>query len=181
MARREFLLRSLRLPLSSALLSSCSRTAPTDPAGLAIPPSLPTGTPYPLVALPGKAPLGQVYDRPPNYETPTPHLIGDKHHPFTNNEYYCVRYREADVQAFSKEEFRLTIGGESAQKTLTLSLRDLQNFPRIEVGAVGECTGEGRGLLRPLVAGVPWTKGDLSCARWAGASLKAVLEEAGRV
>src|SRR5699024_3313841 len=34
----------------------------------------PKGTPYPLVALPHKQPLGQVYELPPNYETPTPKL-----------------------------------------------------------------------------------------------------------
>jgi DMSO/TMAO reductase YedYZ molybdopterin-dependent catalytic subunit len=177
MTRREFVLRTLGIPLAGLLLPACSRRGSSG--ATAKPPALPPGTPYPLVALPGKAPLGQVYDRPPNYETPTPHLIGDKNYPFTNNEYYYVRYREADVESFSKEEFRLKVGGENALKTLTLTLRDLWKFPRVEVGAVGECTGEGRGLLRPLVPGLPWTKGDLSCARWAGASLKAVLEEAG--
>jgi DMSO/TMAO reductase YedYZ molybdopterin-dependent catalytic subunit len=137
------------------------------------------GTPYPLVALPGKAPLGQVYDRPPNYETPTTHLIGQKKYPFTDNEYYYVRYREADVEHIPAADFRLKVGGENAQKTLVLTLDDLRKFPRVEIGAVGECTGEGRGLIKPLVPGLPWTKGDLSCAFWAGASLKAVLEEAG--
>lgn len=179
MTRRRFLLGALSVPFASVLMPVRSLLGADRSAGITKTNALPTGTPYPLVALPGKAPLGQVYDRPPNYETPTPHLIGDKNHPFTNNEYYYVRYREADVQAFSKEEFRLKVGGESAKNSLMLSLQDLQKFPRVEIGAVGECTGEGRGLLQPPIPGVPWTKGDLSCARWAGASLKTVLEEAG--
>ena len=139
----------------------------------------PTGTPYPLVALPGKAPLGQVYDIPPNYEVPTPHLIGTAHHPFTDNAYYYVRSREPGAPQIVPSEFRLTVGGDHAEKTLTLSLADLQRFPQVEVGAVGTCGGFGDGLFRPLVAGPPWSKGDVSCAVWGGASLQAVLQEAG--
>jgi len=157
------------------------RAASPSPASAAPPTgaATPVGTPYPLVALPGKAPLGQVYDRPPNYETPTLKLIGEKNYPFTDTEYYYVRYREAQPAVITPEAFRLQVDGDSVQKPLTLTLKDLQGFPRVEVGAVGECTGLGRGLLRPLVPGVPWTKGDLSCAMWAGASLKAILDEAG--
>ena len=139
----------------------------------------PPGTPYPLVALPGKAPMGQVYDRPPNYETPTPHLIGSRHHPYTDAEYYVVRYREASVPYVDPERFRLVVGGDSVRHKLVLTLDDLRGFPQVDIGAVGNCTGLGRGLLRPLVPGLPWTKGDLSCARWSGASLRAVLHEAG--
>lgn len=171
----EFTLGSMGLSASGLFLPGCSPST-TESLGTTVGDyTPPNGTPFPLVALPGKAPLGQVYDRPPNYETPTPHLIGKKNYPFTDNEYYYVRYREADVEHISPEEFRLKVGGENAQKTLTLTLQDLQKFPRVEVGAVGECTGEGRGLIKPLVPGLPWTKGDLSCAFWAGASLKAVL------
>lgn len=156
-------------------------------AGLLVPrwggaeesPETPTGTPYPLVALPGKAPLGQIYDRPPNYETPTPKLIGTRSYPYTDSEYYYVRWREADVPRIAPYRFRLTVAGDRVRKPLTLSLDDLRRFPQVEIGAVGECAGLGTGLLRPRVSGVPWYKGDLSCAVWGGASLKAVLEAAG--
>ncbi len=179
MNRRRFISGALGVPACSLILQRCSRPADRGLAATANKVNAPSGTPYPLVALPGKAPLGQVYDRPPNYETPTSHLIGDRTYPYTNSEYYYVRYREADIRSISRDDFRLRVGGESARTTLNLTLHDLQKFPRVEIGAVGECTGEGRGLVRPVVPGLPWTKGDLSCALWAGASLKAVLEQAG--
>jgi sulfite dehydrogenase len=139
----------------------------------------PTGTPYPLVALPGKAPMGQVYDIPPNYETPTPHLIGTEHYPFTDNAYYYVRYREASPAQIAPDQLRLQVGGEQAEHAIALTLDDLRSLPKVESGAVGQCAGFGDGLFRPVVAGVPWTKGDLSCARWTGASMRSVLEAAG--
>jgi sulfite dehydrogenase (cytochrome) subunit A len=154
--------------LLSRRAASLAETAPARP-----------GTPYPLVALPGKAPLGQVYDIPPNYETPTPHLIGTERYPFTDNAYYYVRHREAVPPQIPPDQFRLQIGGDRVAKPQTLTLDDLRRFPTVELGAVGQCGGYADGLFRPLVPGVPWTKGDLSCAVWTGASLQAVLEAAG--
>lgn len=133
------------------------------------------GTPYPLVALEGKAPLGQVYDHPPNYETPTTRLIGRRDAPYTDPEDYYVRYREADVYRVAPEDFRLRVGGEAASERRDLSLEDLRALPRVSVGTVGACSGLGRGLVRPLVPGLPWTKGDLSCGRWTGVRLRDVL------
>ena len=152
-------------------------------ASLAAPPvhneasSLP-GTPYPLVALPGKGLLGQVYDIPPNYETPTLRLIGSERYPFTDNAYYYVRHREAVPAQIPLDQFRLQIGGDRVAKPRTLTLDDLRRFPTVELGAVGQCGSFAHGLFRPLMPGPPWSKGDVSCAVWTGASLQAVLEEA---
>ncbi len=154
---------------SGALLRSAGAAAPR---GL-------SGTPFPLVALDGKARLGQVYDHPPNYETPTTRLIGTRNPPFTDAEDYYVRYREGDVYRVDAEEFRLRVGGEAATEQLDLSLDDLRALPIERVGAVGACSGLGRGLVRPLVPGLPWTKGDLSCGEWTGVPLAAVLRLAG--
>lgn len=129
------------------------------------------GTPFPLVALEGKAPLGQVYDHPPNYETPTTRLIGKRNPPFTDTEDYYVRYREAEIYRVDPDEFRLRVGGEAAAEQLDLSLDDLRGMPSKTVGTVGACAGLGRGLVRPLVPGLPWTKGDVSCAEWTGVPL----------
>lgn len=145
----------------------------------AAPPRRLAGTPFALVALDGKAALGQVYDHPPNYETPTTRLIGRRNAPFTDAEDYYVRYREADVYRVDPSEFRLRVGGEAATEQLDLSLDDLRALPFRRVGAVGACSGLGRGLVRPLVPGLPWTKGDLSCAEWTGIPLAAVLRLAG--
>ncbi len=149
-------------------------------AGVAAAParSLP-GTPFPLVALQGKAPLGQVYDHPPNYETPTTRLIGKRNPPFTDAEDYYVRYRESDVYRVDPALFRLRVGGEAATEQLDLTLDDLRAMPSERVGTVGACSGLGRGLVRPLMPGMPWTKGDVSCGEWTGVPLAAVLREAG--
>lgn len=138
------------------------------------------GTPYPLVALPTKAPLGQVYDLPPNYETPTHHLIGEKNYPLTDNEYYYVRYREPMPPKFNEEDFVLRVVGDAIDQEYEFTLQDLRDqFPQESVIAVGECAGQGRGLLRPMVPGMPWTKGDVGCIEWTGVNLKALLEHVG--
>ena len=138
-----------------------------------------SGTPFPLVALQGKAPLGQVYDHPPNYETPTTRLIGKRNPPFTDAEDYYVRYRESDVYRVDPARFRLRVGGEAASEQIDLTLDDLRALPSERVGTVGACSGLGRGLVRPLVPGLPWTKGDVSCGEWTGVPLAAVLRAAG--
>ena len=142
---------------------------------------IPTGTPYPLVQLPTKKPMGQVYDVPPNYETPMHKLIGDNSYPLTDTEYYYVRYREPMPPKLDPADYRLKISGDAMSAPLELSLDALKSFPAVTKVAVGECAGLGRGLLRPVVPGLPWTKGDVSCAEWTGASLKAILEEVGIV
>lgn len=136
------------------------------------------GTPYPLVALPGKGELGRVYDVPPNYETPTIRLIGSPA-PYTDAAYYYVRSSEAYPALISRQALNLEIGGDRARTPRTLSFQDLQTFPQAEVGAVGQCGGFGAGLVRPLAPDTPWTKGDVSCAVWSGCSLKSVLESVG--
>lgn len=140
---------------------------------------MPPGTPFRLVALPGKAPMGQTYDRPPNYETPAERLIGRENYPYTDNDYYYVRYREATVLQLNPDNYRLTIGGASAANEITLSLDDLQARATTTVGAVGMCSGEGRGLHHPMIPGMPWTKGDLSCAEWTGVRISDLLKEVG--
>ncbi len=175
MSRRQLL--ALGASTATAALAARSGLWPAD-AGSTLP-APPVGTPFPLVALPGKAPLGQVYDLPPNYETPTSKLIGERHAPFTDREDYYVRYREADVYRIGPEDYRLRVGGEAASDQVDLTLADLRSLPSVRVGAVGACSGLGRGLLRPLVPGLPWTKGDLSCAEWTGVPLTAVLRAAG--
>lgn len=137
------------------------------------------GTPYPLVSLPGKKPMGQVYDRPPNYETPAEKLIGEKNYPYTDNDYYYVRYREADVLEVDPQDYTLKIGGDAAHNEVTFTYDELLARSSTTVGAVGMCSGQGRGLHHPMIPGMPWTKGDLSAAEWTGIPLKDLLKEVG--
>lgn len=183
LSRRDLLLRSSRLGAglvlagaSAEFLSACGSVAP--PAARALAASDAPAWGLGMVALPGKNPLIQVYDRPPNYETPTPHLIGSAA-PYTDAKSYYVRYREASVPEIRPDSFRLQVGGDAVAQPMSFSFSDLQQLGELEMAAVGECTGEGRGLLQPLVPGLPWHKGDLGCALWRGAPLKAVLEKVG--
>ncbi len=138
------------------------------------------GTPYPLVSLPTKGEMGQVYEMPPNYETPMQHLIGEKNYPLTDNEYYYVRYREPMPPSFTEEDYRLRVIGDALDQEFEFTLQELrEQFPQESVVCVGECSGLGRGLLRPMVPGLPWTKGDFGCAEWTGINLKALLEHCG--
>jgi len=134
-----------------------------------------------LVALPGKVPLIQVYDRPPVYETPTPLLIGKQLYPLTDREAYYVRWREAFIPEIKPEELVLEVGGDAVVNPRNFTLADLKEmFPERSVVAVGACKGQARGVLhRPVLGGVPWGKGDVSAAKWTGIPVKDLLEAVG--
>ncbi len=182
--RRKFLLGALSVPAGAVLAKTGIGLLGEESAAAggvlrAEDLKLMKGTPFPLVSLPGKAPMGQVYDRPPNYETPAEHLIGRQNYPYTDNEYYYVRYREASILQLTPENYRLKIGGDAADNEITLSLDELKRRSSTTIGAVGVCSGQGRGLHHPMIPGMPWTKGDLSCAEWTGVPLNDLLDEVG--
>lgn len=134
-----------------------------------------------LVALPGKVPLIQVYDRPPVYETPTPLLIGKQNYPLTDREAYYVRWREALIPEIKPDELVLEIGGDAAVNPRSFTLAELrETFPETSVAAVGACKGQARGVVhKPVLGGVSWGKGDVSAAKWTGIPVKDVLEAVG--
>jgi len=134
-----------------------------------------------LVALPGKVPLIQVYDRPPVYETPTPLLIGKQSYPLTDREAYYVRWREALIPEIKPEDLVLEVGGDAAVNPRNFTLAELREmFPETSVAAVGACKGHARGALhKPVLGGVSWGKGDVSAAKWTGIPVKNLLEAVG--
>ena len=108
-----------------------------------------SGTPFPLVSLEGKAPLGQVYDHPPNYETPTTRLIGERNPPFTDAEDYYVRYRESDI-------YRVDPDGLPAADRRRGASRRARPVPRRSEVARGERVGTVGACCRPRSrAGAP--------------------------
>ena len=125
--------------------------------------------------LPGKKPLIQLADRPPNYESPIEYLRT----PITPNDQFFVRYHLADIPEVKVEDYKITVGGDGADGTATLTLADLKAMPAVEVVAVNQCSGNRRGLSKPHVAGVEWGYGAMGCARWKGAKLKDILAKAG--
>ena len=72
---------------------------------------------------------------------------------------------------------RLAVGG-AVENPLTLTLDDLRGMPREELVVTLECAGNARLGQTPLPAGEPWRGNAVSTARWAGASLHKVLDDA---
>jgi len=126
--------------------------------------------------LPGKKPLIQRAFRPPNFETPLADLVPS----FTRNEAFFVRYHLPVIPWVDPATWRLQIAGTSAQRPLSLSLRELKTrFPQVTLAAVNQCSGNRRGLFSPRVPGVQWGNGAMGNARWTGVRLRDVLQRAG--
>ena len=129
-----------------------------------------------LVALPGKRPLIQRAFRPPNFETPLADLVP----PFTRNDAFFVRYHLAVIPWVDPSSWRLQVGGASAQRPFSLSLRELRSgFAHVSLAAVNQCSGNRRGLFSPRVPGVQWGNGAMGNALWTGVRLRDLLHKAG--
>jgi DMSO/TMAO reductase YedYZ molybdopterin-dependent catalytic subunit len=141
-------------------------------------PDLPDGTRAEahLAQPPGKQPLIQLSDRPPNFETP----IQAFRTPITPNDQFFVRYHLANIpEAKDLDNWHLEIGGDAAERSVRLSQQDLNDLPQTEVVAVCQCSGNRRGLVQPHVPGVQWGYGAMGCAVWHGPRLRDVLKSAG--
>ena len=129
-----------------------------------------------LVQPPGKAPMIQLSDRPPNLETP----IQAFRTAITPNDQFFVRYHLSGVPEMAAlTDWKLNIEGDAAVAPLRLSPRDLNDLPQIEITAVCQCSGNRRGLVQPHVPGVQWAHGAMGCATWHGPRLRDVLARAG--
>ncbi len=163
--------------LAGAAAGLAARPALAELAGLD--PRLPDGTRdiARLGTLPGKGPLIQLSDRPPNYEAP----LDAFRTAITPNDRFFVRYHLALIPDMDQlRDWRLEIGGEGAERSVTFTLAQLQrDFPHAEVTAVCQCSGNRRGLFQPHVAGVEWGVGAMGNARWTGVRLRDVLARAG--
>jgi DMSO/TMAO reductase YedYZ molybdopterin-dependent catalytic subunit len=79
--------------------------------------------------------------------------------------------------ALPEHDGTFEIGGAVATPT-TLTLDDLRSFPPVEQAVTLECAGNGRLATRPLPTGEPWGDYAVSTARWTGARLSDVLDQA---
>lgn len=126
--------------------------------------------------LPGKLPLIKRTWRPPNYETPVRYFA----EAFTPNDAFFVRYHLSNIPRVDASQWRLSVGGEAAGRTVSFTLEDLQrDFEAVEINALCLCSGNRRGLSDPHVPGIQWGHGAMGNARWKGVRLKALLEKAG--
>ncbi len=130
-----------------------------------------------LVAYPGKRPLMVLTSRPPQLETP---FAVFKEGVLTPNDAFFVRYHLAALPSeIDADTHTVGIGGE-VEKAMTLTLADLKkNFEQVEVTAVLQCSGNGRGLQVPRVSGGQLGNGAMGNARWKGVRLKDILAGCG--
>ncbi|MHB8885090.1 MAG: molybdopterin-dependent oxidoreductase [Methylovirgula sp.] len=127
-------------------------------------------------AFPQKGEMILQRTRPPLLETPL--SVFDKSL-FTPNDQFYVRWHWAMIPtSIDVETFRLKVHGKVA-RTLSLSLRDILQMPRVELAAVNQCSGNSRGFFSPRVQGGEWGNGAMGNALWAGVRLKDVLDRAG--
>jgi sulfite oxidase len=117
--------------------------------------------------------LLQLNAYPINAETPLDLLTTY----ITPNELFFIRHHWNPVIP-DPRTWTLTIDGEVA-RPLKLTIDDLRRMPRVVRTCVLQCTGNGRGLHRPIVPGLQWTYGAMGNARWTGVSVAALLERAG--
>jgi len=160
------------LPFSRALAAPVGGTAELGFA------EIPDGTlaEQGLFARPGELPLIKKTFRPPNFETPIQYFRT----PITQNRAFFVRYHLAAIPEVSAKDWALSVGGDSAERELKLTLAQMKKeFKAAQVTAVCQCSGNRRGLFEPHVAGVEWGVGAMGNAVWKGVRLKDVLAKAG--
>jgi DMSO/TMAO reductase YedYZ molybdopterin-dependent catalytic subunit len=169
--------RKILTGLGAAVLAGGPARAVEKPRWMS--PQLPDGTreEAALEALPGKQKLIKLTERPPNYEAP----IEAFRTAVTPNDQFFVRYHLAAIPTMADlGKWSLSVGGEAAERQVSLSLDDLQkDFEQTDVAAVCQCSGNRRGLSQPHVAGVEWGYGAMGNAVWRGPRLKDVLAKAG--
>jgi DMSO/TMAO reductase YedYZ molybdopterin-dependent catalytic subunit len=128
------------------------------------------------VKYPQKRPLIRLTTRPPQLETP---MSVFNEGVITPNDAFFVRYHLSDIPlSIDPDTFRLEIKG-AVESPLTLSLADLKKFEPVELIAVCQCSGNGRGFSQPRVGGGQLGNGAMGNARWRGVRLKDLLAKAG--
>jgi sulfite oxidase len=99
---------------------------------------------------------------------------------FTPNDRFFVRshFGPPAPERVDPATWRLQIAG-LVDRPLGLSLDDLKKFDEVSIGAVMQCSGNGRAFHRPRAAGVQWERGAVGNAKWTGVRLRDVLTRAG--
>lgn len=141
---------------------------------LALPggPSLRPTTP----ALPGKGEMIVQRIRPPLLEAP---MEVFREGIITPNDRMFVRWNWPMPTEVKAAEHRVAVGG-AVKQAVSLTLDEVAaSGETVEVVAINQCAGNGRGLSEPRVTGTQWGNGAMGCAKWTGVRLKDVLAKAG--
>jgi sulfite oxidase len=122
-----------------------------------------------------------IIQRPYDWQTPLGEL--DKSL-YTPNDVFFIRSHMGPPPSIDMQAWRLTIDG-LVERPLTLTLDDIKRFPKHELPAIVQCSGNGRwyyGEAYPTVshpAGAQWRMSGVGNARWGGARVRDVLAKAG--
>jgi DMSO/TMAO reductase YedYZ molybdopterin-dependent catalytic subunit len=125
---------------------------------------------------PGKGEMIVHRIRPPILETPM--AVFDEG-TITPNDRMFVRWNWSMPTQIKAAEHRVAVGG-AVQQPVSLTLDEIASAgEHVDVVAINQCAGNGRGLSQPRVTGGQWGNGAMGCARWTGVRLKDVLAKAG--
>jgi len=83
-----------------------------------------------------------------------------------------------DIPRLDAASFRLAVGGR-VERPLTLEFEDIRALAVRTQRVTLECAGNGRGLMSPRSASMPWLYEGVGTAEWTGTPLRNVLEPAG--
>jgi len=172
LTRRQFLRAAGLLGLGTSAMPYVNQVAAAETIDLPF-----ANGQRPLTAFPQKRPLILLTTRPPQLETPFSVFNEGL---LTPNDAFFVRYHLSHVPtSIDPDQFNLFVNG-SVHSPLRLSLNDLKTqFKAVEIIAVNQCSGNGRGYFNPRVAGGQMSNGAMGNARWTGVRLKDVLDKAG--
>ena len=82
-----------------------------------------------------------------------------------------------DIPVVDPAEWRLAVDG-AVSRPFELTLDELRSRPARELAVTMECAGNGRAHVEPHVVSQPWLLEAVGTARWRGAPLAGLLEEA---
>ena len=125
---------------------------------------------------PGKGEMIVQRIRPPLLEAPMEVFAKGT---ITPNDRMFVRWNWEMPTSVSAAKHRVAVGG-AVKVPVSLTLNDIAAAGEtVEIVAINQCAGNGRGLSEPRVTGTQWGNGAMGCAKWTGVRLKDVLAKAG--
>lgn len=138
------------------------------PGGPSLRPTTPT--------FPGKSEMIVQRIRPPLLEAP---MEVFREGIITPNDRMFVRWNWQMPTEVKAAGHRVAVGG-AVKNAVSLTLDDVAAAGEtVDVVAINQCAGNGRGLSTPRVTGTQWGNGAMGCAKWTGVRLKDVLAKAG--
>ena len=96
---------------------------------------------------------------------------------FTPSERFFTRSHHYEPKV-DINSWRLEVAG-TVMRPQKLTMEAIQKLPKVDMPAVLECAGNGRGFYEPSMPGLQWEYGAVGNAKWSGARLVDVLKLAG--